>query len=99
MPVTVVVGGQFGGEGKGKMTAHLCREHHFDVAVRCGGPNSGHTVTLAGQQAILRQVPAGVVSASARLMLSAGCLIDLDVLFAETEMLGLTPERLRIDRN
>ncbi len=37
MSIVVVVGGQFGGEGKGKMTAHLCHEYGFDVAVRCGG--------------------------------------------------------------
>ena len=46
MSIVVVVGGQFGGEGKGKITAHLCYEYGFDVAVRCGGPNSGHTITI-----------------------------------------------------
>ena len=56
MPISVVVGGQFGGAGKGKVTAHLCRYHQFDVAVRCGGPNSGHTVTMNGKQIILRPV-------------------------------------------
>ncbi len=45
MSIVVVVGGQFGGAGKGKMTAHLCHEYRFDIAVRCGGPNSGHTIT------------------------------------------------------
>lgn len=99
MPVTVVVGAQFGGEGKGKITSHLCREHDYDVAVRCGGPNSGHTVTIDGEQVVLRQIPAGVLNPRTKLFLSAGCLIDLDVLLEEVERFNLSSERLRIDRN
>jgi len=99
MPITVVVGGQFGGEGKGKITAHLCKEHNFDVAVRCGGPNSGHTVTFNGKQVVLRQIPAGVVNPRTKLFLAAGCLIDLDVLFEEIELFNLDPSRLKIDTN
>jgi len=99
MPIVVVVGGQFGGEGKGKVTAHLCREHGFDVAVRCGGPNSGHTVTINGKQVVLRQIPAGVVNPYTKLFLAAGCLIDLDVLLKEIDSFNLTPDRLKIDRN
>ena len=97
MSITVVVGAQFGGEGKGKMTAHLCRVHGYDVAVRCGGPNSGHTVSVDDQQVVLRQVPSGVVSDRTRLLLSAGCIIDLEVLRSEICRFGLTPSRLGID--
>jgi adenylosuccinate synthase len=99
MPITVVVGGQYGGEGKGKAVAHLCRNRRFDVAVRCGGPNSGHTITLNGRQVVLRQVPAGVVNPSTKLLLAAGCLLDQDVLFKEIELFSLNPSRLEIDRN
>jgi len=99
MPIVVVVGGQFGGEGKGKVTAHLCREHGFDVAVRCGGPNSGHTVTINGKQVVLRQIPAGVVNPYTKLFLVVGCLIDLDVLLKEIDSFNLTSDRLKIDRN
>jgi len=99
MPVTMVVGGQFGSEGKGKVVAHLCRNHRFDVAVRCGGPNSGHTITLDGKQVVLRQVPAGVVNPRTKLFLAAGCLIDMNVLFREIRLFNLSPNKLKVDRN
>jgi len=99
MSVTVVVGGQFGGEGKGKVTAHLCRRYGFDIAVRCGGPNSGHTITIDNSQIVLRQIPAGVVNPYTRLFLAAGCLIDMDVLLKEIELFNLTSDRLKIDRH
>ncbi len=99
MSIVVVVGGQFGGEGKGKMTAHLCHEYGFDVAVRCGGPNSGHTITVNDEQVVLRQIPAGVVNPNTRLFLAAGCLIDLNVLLEEISSFSLTSDRLGIDYN
>ncbi len=99
MPITVVVGGQFGSEGKGKTTAHLCRECGFDVAVRCGGPNSGHTVTIDNEPVVLRQIPAGVVNPRTKLYLAAGCLLDLDILLEEISSFNLTPDRLGIDYN
>ena len=44
MPVSIVVGGQFGSEGKGKVAHYLAQKMEASFAVRCGGPNSGHTV-------------------------------------------------------
>ncbi len=99
MSIVVVVGGQFGGEGKGKITAYLCHEFEFDVAVRCGGPNSGHTITINDKQVVLRQVPAGVVNPNTKLFLAAGCLIDLNVLLEEIKSFDLPPDRLGIDYN
>ena len=99
MPVTVVVGGQFGGEGKGKTVAHLSRNRQYDAVVRCGGPNSGHTVTINKEQVVLRQVPAGVVNPQTSLFLAAGCILDLNILSEEIEHFHLTPGRLRIDKN
>ena len=46
MRVFVVVGGQFGGEGKGKITNYLAKKYNCRAIVRCGGPNSGHTVVI-----------------------------------------------------
>ena len=43
MPVTVIVGGQFGSEGKGKVAHYLAPQQHAAIAVRVGGSNSGHT--------------------------------------------------------
>lgn len=99
MSVTVIVGGQFGGEGKGKMTAYLCRRYNFDAVVRCGGPNSGHTITIDNKLIVLRQIPAGVVNANTKLFLAAGCLIDVNILLKEIKLFNLTPDRLKIDKN
>ena len=99
MTIAVVIGGQFGSEGKGKVTAHLCHNHDYNVAVRCGGPNSGHTITIDGEQIVLRQIPAGIVNPSANLYLAAGCLIDLNVLLEEIDYFNLKPKNLAIDRN
>ena len=95
MPVTVVVGGQYGSEGKGKVCAHLAMTDHVDCMVRCGGPNSGHTVDIYGQRYQLRQVPAGFINAGTRLLNRPGRLSqptgvpggDRDV------RLGLLPHR------
>ena len=98
MPVSVVVGGQFGSEGKGKVSAHLVRERSVHAVIRVGGPNSGHTaVDRSGATWTLRQLPAGLVASDAVAILPAGSLIDVGVLTAEIERLRLTPERLWID--
>jgi hypothetical protein len=49
MPATIVVGGQYGSEGKGKVVALLASRSNSPWLVRCGGPNSGHTVTINGK--------------------------------------------------
>ena len=62
MPVTVVVGGQFGSEGKGKVAHFLVRHTGASVAVRVGGPNSGHTsYDDRGEPHIFRQLPTASV--------------------------------------
>jgi adenylosuccinate synthase len=98
MPVTVVVGGQFGSEGKGKVSAHLARTSDVAAIVRVGGPNSGHgAVNAAGSLVALRQLPAGAVRSNATLVLPAGSLIDETILLREIELLKIEPHRLRID--
>jgi len=99
MSIEVVVGGQFGGEGKGKTTAYLCHKYDFDAVVRCGGPNSGHTITFDDKQIVLRQIPAGVVNPNTKLFLAAGCIIDLEILVDEIKIFKLNPGRLGIDYN
>jgi adenylosuccinate synthase len=99
MSVTVVVGGQYGSEGKGKICAHLALSENIDFIVRCGGPNSGHTVNLGGEIYELRQVPAGFINPSTRLLVAAGALISPRLFLHEVTLCRLDPSRIGIDRN
>jgi adenylosuccinate synthase len=100
MSLWVVVGGQYGSEGKGKISAFIAKQENIDVCVRCGGPNSGHSfVDESGRTVVLRQLPTGFVNSRARLLIPAGGLIDPVVLKREIESLGLPVERVGIDQN
>jgi adenylosuccinate synthase len=99
MPVTVVVGGQYGSEGKGKVCAHLAMTDGADYMVRCGGPNSGHTVDVCGKRYQLRQVPAGFINQDTRLLIAPGALVSPSIFLEEVELCGLTHERIGIDEN
>ena len=100
MPVTVVVGGQYGSEGKGKVAHFLAREMEASVAIRCGGPNSGHTVIdPKGNPVIFQQLPTASILPDVICVLCAGTYIDLDILNREIEITGIDPKRLYIDPN
>jgi adenylosuccinate synthase len=98
MPVTVVVGGQFGSEGKGKVAYFLAQQLGAHIMVRVGGSNSGHTVIAdGGERIVLRQLPAAALLENTTSVLGPGSYIDLDVLSHELELVGLPRERLLID--
>src|SRR6266702_876604 len=97
MAATIVVGGQFGSEGKGKVVALLASRAESPWLVRCGGPNSGHTVTIRGHDIVLRQVPSCTEPNRATFLLSAGCAIDETVLLRELDLLEITPDRVIVD--
>jgi adenylosuccinate synthase len=100
MPVTVVVGGQYGSEGKGKVAHYLAKEMNAAVAIRCGGPNSGHTVIDPnGKPIIFRQLPTASILPEIICVLCAGSYIHPQVLFSETQISGIDQERLYIDPN
>lgn len=100
MPVTVIVGGQFGGEGKGKVAHYLAREMVAKVAVRVGGSNSGHTViTPDGTPLILRQLPTPSILPDVHCVLGAGSYIDVKILSDEIAKTGISSDRLHIDPN
>ena len=96
MPVSVVVGGQYGSEGKGKVTHWLAREQGARYAVRVGGPNSGHTVVENGQRVVLRHLPTPALIDGVIAVVPAGAYLDIDVLLREVEETGLTKDRLLI---
>jgi adenylosuccinate synthase len=98
MPVSVVVGGQFGSEGKGKVAHFIAQEMSAAAAVRVGGPNSGHTVvTPEGRIAIFRQLPTAAILPHVNCVLPAGAYLNVDVLLTEIEQTALPVERLWID--
>ena len=101
MPVSVVIGGQFGSEGKGKVALEIARRSSDPVAViRVGGPNSGHTAyDRAGRKHVLRQLPAGCIDRDVDVVLPAGSYIDVDVLMSEIEQLDYPRERIRISNH
>jgi adenylosuccinate synthase len=86
MPATVVIGTQWGDEGKGKLVDLLAAD--ADVVVRFhGGNNAGHTLVVDGQKTILNLVPAGVLHPGRLCMMGPGLVIVPDVLVAEIDAL------------
>lgn len=86
MPCTVVVGAQWGDEGKGKIVDVLSAA--ADVVVRYqGGPNAGHSIVREGGTVVLHLVPAGVMHESPRCLLGSGVVVDLPRLREEVERL------------
>jgi adenylosuccinate synthase len=84
LPCTVIVGGFFGDEGKGKIAAYLAMKDKPDICVRGGnGPNAGHTVIHGGVQYSLRLIPSGFVNPSTRLLIGPGVPVDPTVLLDE----------------
>lgn len=97
MSLWLVVGGQFGSEGKGKIAAHVAIREDIDICIRCGGPNSGHSVTTPDGTVVLRQIPTGYINPTTRLLIPAGALINLNVIKEELERLQVDPARIGID--
>lgn len=97
MPVTIVVGGQFGSEGKGKVAHWLSREQGATYAIRVGGPNSGHTAVENGSTMVLRHLPTPVLTGDVVGVIPAGAYVDTEVLLREIEGVGLRRDQLLID--
>jgi adenylosuccinate synthase len=98
MPVSVVVGGQYGSEGKGKTSLHIARtDSTTEAVIRVGGSNSGHTgIARDGSAIALRQLPAGAIDGYLKVLLPAGSYIDVAQLLQEIELLDYDPRLIRI---
>ncbi len=95
--VDVLVGGQFGSEGKGQIAAHIAPE--YDCLVRVGGPNAGHMVFNEPPDKF-HIIPSGTARAQdAKIILGPGTIINTEVLLNEISKYGLDPNRLVIDEN
>jgi adenylosuccinate synthase len=85
VPATVIVGAQWGDEGKGKIVDLLAQAS--DLVCRYqGGPNAGHTIVVEGETYKIRQIPSGIV-AGKRSAIGAGCVVDPAVLGEELDEL------------
>lgn len=97
--VSVVIGGQFGSEGKGKVALEIVRrDPTVAAAVRVGGSNSGHTGIRRrdGRLFALRQIPAAAIDGNVKVVLPPGSYIDVEILLREIEELELPKDRLFI---
>lgn len=94
--VDVIVGGQFGSEGKGQIAHYLGRE--YDLLVRVGGPNAGHKVFEVPPYTH-HHLPSGTRKSDAHLLIGAGAVINVDNLLTEIAECNIEAGRLRIDRN
>ena len=98
MPVTVVVGAQWGDEGKAKVIDLLSKEHTFVVRYQ-GGHNAGHTVVVDGEKYALQLVPSGVLYEHVIPVIANGVVVDLPTLFNEVDMLearGISCSELKV---
>jgi adenylosuccinate synthase len=93
--VDVLIGGQYGSEGKGHIAAYLAKD--YDVLISVGGPNAGHTVSSASGVYTYHQLPSGAKDTTAKLLLGPGMTIYVKDLLDEITQCGVTPERLFID--
>jgi len=98
MPAVVVLGTQWGDEGKGKATDQLGSRIDYVVKFN-GGNNAGHTVVVGGEKYALHLLPSGILSPGVVPVIGNGVVIDLAVLFEEIDALearGVTAERLLV---
>jgi adenylosuccinate synthase len=94
--VDVLVGGQYGSEGKGHIASYLARE--YPVLVRVGGPNAGHKVFADPEPYTHHQLPSGTLrNARAMLVLAPGCVLNAQKLLQEIADCRVGRERLAID--
>ena len=84
MPAVIVLGAQWGDEGKGKATDQIGQRTDYVVKFN-GGNNAGHTVVVDGQKYTLHLLPAGILSQGVTPVIASGVVVDLDVLFGEVE--------------
>ena len=99
MPSTVLVGGFFGDEGKGKIVSYLATHDDPAIIVRGGaGPNAGHTIQDGNKVYKVRMLPSGFLNRNARVMIGPGVVVNPDVLLQEIRDFG-TEGRSFIDKN
>jgi adenylosuccinate synthase len=93
--VDVLVGGQYGSEGKGQIAAFLAPE--YDLLVRVGGPNAGHSVYEEPEPFVFHHLPSGTRCSEAAIVLGPGATILVPGLLEEISLCKVSAQRLSID--
>ena len=94
----ILVGGQYGDEGKGKIISYLAINDNPEVIARGGvGPNAGHEVHYKGKRYPMRMLSCGFVNEKSRILTGAGVVVDPNVFLKEVELIGGNPERCGVD--
>lgn len=99
MAISIIIGGQYGSEGKGKVAYYWAKKEKASAVVRVGGSNSGHTVYVDEKKYAFRMLPTACLLDGPVSVLPAGSYIDLNVLLEEIEIAKITRHRLKIDYN
>jgi adenylosuccinate synthase len=101
MPAVVIIGAQWGDEGKGKATDLLAGRIDYVVKFN-GGNNAGHTVVIGDKKYALHLLPSGILTEGVTPVIANGVVIDIEVLFAELEALtarGVDVSKLMVSAN
>lgn len=101
MPAIIILGAQWGDEGKGKATDQLGTRAEYVVKFN-GGNNAGHTVIVDGEKFALHLLPSGILSPGCTPVIGNGVVVDLGVLFEEIDELesrGVDTSALQISAN
>ena len=101
MPAVIVLGAQWGDEGKGKATDQLGQNTDYVVKFN-GGNNAGHTVVIDGEKYALRLLPAGILSEGVTPIIGNGVVVDIEVMFQEIDEMasrGVDCSRLKVSSN
>ena len=97
--LTVLVGGQYGSEGKGAIAAHVAS--NYDIHVRVGSPNAGHTIYWAGEKHVMQSIPCGWINPYAAIVIGRGALLNMKQFMKElVHIMQYYPtflDRLKID--
>jgi len=96
MPCTVITGGFWGDEGKGKIISYLALKEPIEICVRTGSVNAAHTIWYNGKRYALHMVPGGFVHEKCRLLVAAGSNVDVKQFLEEVELTSVK-NRVGID--
>ena len=101
MPATIVLGAQWGDEGKGRVVDYFAEKADYVVRFQ-GGNNAGHTIVVGEQRLALSLIPSGILYPDCTPVIASGTVIDPAVLLAEMDMVAernLDPSRVRLSGN